>query len=345
MIQRRIIIGRRGVIVGVGAAALSHTISIGRSTAQTSLAIRCAYSAPGLSFSALFLANRLQLWGKNGLNAELKQVQGDQLAVVALTNNEAELASVASIGLLAGWEKGVKTLAIGAFTGSLALQVTARKDWLSRVGVSLQSKLEDKLKALKGARIGAATVAGGPTQYMRYLLRSAGIDPDQDVKILPVGFGPARMAALRTNQVDVTIGDAPEADQVELEGFGELFLNCGREVSIFKEFPYTVAVVSPRLAEEKPDLVRRIAASLGQANNMFATNFGEVVDALKLQFPNVPAKALERALERDRDVYPRDGRMTATMWKNNIQVALETKMISSALSEQEGQVWTNKFQS
>jgi ABC-type nitrate/sulfonate/bicarbonate transport system substrate-binding protein len=305
--------------------------------------VKGVYAAPGLSFSAIFLAGRLDLWTKNGVTAEMKQVQGGPLSMVALTNREASFAGVASTDPVVGWEKGIKTLSIAAFTGSLAMQFTARKDWMSRVGVSPKSTLADKLKAFRGARIGASTIGGGPAQYTRYLARTAGIDPEYDMKILAVGFGAARMAALRTNQVDVTVGDAPEADQVELEGFGELFLNCSHEVPIFREFPYTVAVVTPEFANEQSDLVRRVAQTLGQANDMFATNFGQVVDVLKQQFASVPAKAMELALERDRDSYPRGCRMTTTMWENNIKVALETKMISAALPTREGELWTNRF--
>jgi ABC-type nitrate/sulfonate/bicarbonate transport system substrate-binding protein len=277
------------------------------------------------------------------VTADLKQVQGGPLSMVALTNREAHFAGVASTDPVVSWEKGIKTLAVGAFTGSLAMQFTARKDWMSKVGVSPTSPLQDKLKAFKGARIGASTIGGGPAQYTRYLARTVGLDPERDMKILAVGFGAARMAALRTNQVDVTVGDAPEADQVELEGFGELFVNCAHEVPLFREFPYTVVLVTPELANEQPDLVRRVAQTLGQANDMFTTKFGEAVDVLKQQFASVPAKAMERALERDRDSYPRGCRMTAAMWENNIKVAVDTKMISAPLPTGEGQLWTNKF--
>jgi len=104
-----------------------------------------------------------------------------------------------------------------------------------------------------------------------------------------------------------------------------------------------VALVTPEFANEQSDLVRRVAQTLGQANDMFATNFGQVVDVLKQQFASVPAKAMEKALERDRDSYPRGGRMTTTMWENNIKVALATKMISAALPTREGELWTNRF--
>ena len=341
-------IGRRNIVQGMAAiGAIGACAPIGLAPAHAQprpvVSVRGVYAAPGLSFSAIFLADRLGLWAKHGVSAELKQVQGGPLSMAALTNREAKFAGVASSDPIVGWARGIKTLAIGAFTSSLAMQFTARNDWMARVGVSPRGPLADKLKAFKGARVGASTIGGGPAQYTRYLARTNGIDPERDMKILAVGFGAARMAALRTNQVDITVGDAPEADQVEMEGFGELFLNCAREVPIFQEFPYTVALVTPAFANEQPEVVRGIARTLGEANNIFQTNFGEVVDVLKRQFASVPPKAIERALERDQDSYPRGCRMTRKMWENNIAVSIEAKMITAPLPAQEGEMWTNRF--
>jgi hypothetical protein len=97
------------------------------------------------------------------------------------------------------------------------------------------------------------------------------------------------------------------------------------------------------LANEQPDLVRRIAQTFGQANDMFHTRFGEAVDILKKLSPKIPGKAIENALERARNSYPRGGRMTTAMWENNIKVALDLKMISKPLPTQEGELWTNRF--
>lgn len=341
-------IERRKVLKGIGGAFAVSVASpgiLGRAAAQSAakISIKGVYSSPGLSFAAIFLADRTGLWAKNGLEAEIKQVQGGPLAMVALTNREAQFSGVASTDPVIGWDKGIKTIAVSAFTGSLDMQITAHNEWLSRVGVSPKSPLEAKLKAFKGARVGASTIAGGPAQYTRYLAKTAGLDPERDMQIVAVGFGAARMAALRTKQVDVTVGSAPESDQVELEGFGSLYLDCTHEVPIFREFPYTVAVVTPQLATGQADLVRRIAQTLGQANDMFHTRFGDAVDVLKKMSPNIPGKAIESALERAKASYPAGGRMTTTMWENNIKVAVDLKMISKPLSAQEGEMWTNKF--
>jgi NitT/TauT family transport system substrate-binding protein len=342
-------IGRRNVLKGIGltvGAAASPALLI-RAAAQSpsKIAIKGVYSSPGLSFAALFLAQRTGLWAKNGVEAEIKQVQGGPLAMVALTNREVQFSGVASTDPVIGWDKGIKTLAISAFTGSLDMQITAHKDWMARVGASRESPLEMRLKALKGARIGASTIGGGPAQYTRYLAKSVGLDPERDLQIVAVGFGAARMAALRTKQVDVTVGSAPEADQVALDGFGGLYVDCTNDVPLFREFPYTVAIVTPQIANEQPDVARRVAQTLGQANDMFHARFGEAVDILKQFSPNIPGKAIESALERAKDSYPRGGRMTPAMWENNMKVALDLKMIATPIPTREGELWTNKFQS
>jgi ABC-type nitrate/sulfonate/bicarbonate transport system substrate-binding protein len=342
MIERRKFL--RGVGLTIGAAGISTPAIIKRAGGQAAMTpVKGVYSAPGLSFAGIDIAAGMNLWSKHNLGAEVKRVQGGPLAMVALTNNEAQFAGVASTDPIIGWGKGIKTLTISAFTGALDMQFTARNDWLSKVGLSPNSKLEDKLKALKDIRVGASTIGGGPAQYTKYLATTVGLHPERDLKILAVGFGPSRMAALRTNQVDVTVGSAPEADQVEIEGFGKLFVDCANEVELFKEFPYTVCVVTPKVAEENPDLVRRVAQALGEANDMFHSKFGETVDLLKKQFPRIPPLAIQRALERARDGYPRGGRMTKKMWENNIKVALALNMIPAAIPASEGELWTNKY--
>src|SRR5262249_27526693 len=172
MIERRKVL--KGIGLTIGGASVASPAILRHAFAQSpaKVSIKGVYSSPGLSFAAIFLADRAGLWAANGLEAEVKQVQGGPLAMVALTNREAQFAGVASTDPVIGWDKGVKTLTISAFTGALDMQMTARNDWMARGGVSPKSPLEGKLKALKGARVGASTIAGGPAQYTRYLART-----------------------------------------------------------------------------------------------------------------------------------------------------------------------------
>ena len=335
---------RRAILQTVTAALAAPLVArTARGQGTGLITVRGVYSAPGITYAGLFLATRKGLWEKNGLSAQLRQVQGGPLGMAALTNSDADFAGLSSTDPVIGWDKGIKTLTISAFTGGLATQFSARKDWLSARGITASASAVDKIKALKDARVGVATIGGGPAQYVRYLARSNGLDPETDMKLLAVGFGAARIAALRTNQVDVTVGDAPEVDQIEAAGFGELYINCATDMPVFRDFPYTIASVTPTYAEQNPEATRRIARAIGDANDLFFTSFGEAVDLMRAQYATVDPKLIEKSLIRDRETFPRAGRMTEAMWHNNLEVALATKMISAPIAAQEGVIWTNRF--
>lgn len=344
MIERRLLIKSGAVTVASLAVSNMYMPRVFGQDAKVEMKTSGVYSAPGLTFAGIFLANALGTWKKNGLTTELKQVQGGPIAMASMINGESSFAATASTDPVISWDKGIKTLTVAVFTGSLAMQMTAHNDWLAQNGKSKATPIDEKLKALKGARIGASTIGGGPTQYLRFALRKVGIDPDRDVKILAVGFGPSRVAALRTKQVDVTVGDAPEADQIEDEGFGKLFIEFAHEVPEFREFPYTGLSVLPATAEKDPELVRRIAHSIKDASDIIHTDLDKAVDILVGTYNNkIDVKILKRAMARDQDCYPKGCMMTPTMWENMFNASQVTGMITTKPPSADGQFWTNRF--
>ena len=305
-------------------------------------AIPGVYSAPGLAYASMFLANRKNFWADHGLAPTLKYVEGGSLAMVALNSGEAEFVCVASTDAMIAWERGVKILVIADFYGSLTIQLTARKEWMEKNGVGPTSSMEDRVHALKGARIGSSSLGGGPPQYTRFLGSLYGLDPEKDIRITMVGQGPTRIAALREGRVDMVVGGAPEADQVALDGYGDLFINFP-EVPLFKEFPFTVVAVKQDLVDKDPDRVRRVAQTIGEANDFIRNNFDQAVAAMQEQFPKINPQAIQRAMTRDRNSVPAGGRMTEAMWANGYKCAAAMKSIKSTPPLPEGGFWTNKF--
>lgn len=208
--------------------------------------------------------------------------------------------------------------------------------------ISPTSSIDEKVRALKGARIGSSSLGGGPPQYTRFLGSLYGLDPNEDIHITSVGQGPPRIAALREGRVDMVVGGAPEADQVSLDGYGELFINFS-EIPIFKQFPFTVVAVKEELANNDPERVRRVARTIGKANDFIRNNFDEAVAELQAQFPKINPQAIQRAMARDRNAVPAGARMTETMWSNGYKCAAAMKSIKATPPLEEGKFWTNKF--
>lgn len=299
-------------------------------------------SAPGLSYTALYIARRRELWAANGVDYSLKMVTGGPLAMAALSAGEADFACVTSSDPLVAWDKGIKTLTVAAFTTGLAMQMAARNDWMAKIGITPASPVADKVKALKEARIGVATIGGGPAQFMKYLATLYGME-DRDFKLLAVGLGAARIAALRENHVDVIVGSAPDADEVALMGFGDFFLSFAVEIPTFKDFPYTILSVTPEFASSQPQAVRAIAKTIGQASDFIQTNFDDTIDILKAEFPKIDGRAIVRSMERDRTTFPRGALMSEAMWENGIKVAKNMRTVKVTPGPADGEIWTNKF--
>ena len=327
--------------IGAGIAAAISLQPV-RVLAQARTSGRGVCSAPGLSFSAIYVAKQRDLWKTNGVDYSLKLVQGGPLAMTALSAGEADFACVASNDPLIAWDKGIKTMIVAAFTTAVAMQMAARSDWMSKMGLMAASSADDKVRALKTARIGVSTIGGGPAQYIRYLATLNGMD-ERELKLLPVGFGAARVAALRENQVDVIVGSAPDADEVALQAIGEFYLSFATDIPVFKDMPYTVVVVTPDIALRQPAAVRAIARTIGQANDFIQSNFNDTLDILKGEFPKIDGRAIERSMQRDRGSYPRGGLMTESMWENAIQMAKSMRSVRTTPPAGEGEFWTNKF--
>ena len=140
----------------------------------------------------------------------------------------------------------------------------------------------------------------------------------------------------------MVVGGAPEADQIALDGYGALYINFP-EVPLFKDFPFTVVAVKQEVADKDPERVRRIARTIGQANDIIRNDFVQAVTELQAQFPRINPQAIVRAMTRDRDSVPMGGRMTETMWANGYKCAAAMRSIKATPPLQEGAFWTNGF--
>lgn len=162
-----------------------------------------AVSSTDVSASPIFIAQHLGYFKEEGIDAKIVVMRSD-IAMKGLITGDVDFASsISSV---------VKAAAIGApvkavmnfFNGSFFYLVT-------KPGITKIEQLRGKIIAV--SRYGSATDFDA-----RATFRHFGLDPSKDVKILAVGGGPTRIAALISERVDAAILNNIEKVPAERSG-------------------------------------------------------------------------------------------------------------------------------
>jgi NitT/TauT family transport system substrate-binding protein len=135
----------------------------------------------------------------NGLQVDLQSINGGAQTSAAL------LASAIQIGQFGGSE------ALSANAGGADLVVVAKLAPVYPYKLYAQKTIKTvaDLKA-PGMKIGVSNPGGSSDIATRAALKAAGIDPDKDVTIVPVGSHANRTAALLAGSIHAGVDDPPE---------------------------------------------------------------------------------------------------------------------------------------
>lgn len=191
---------RRTVVLSI-AVALAW-LSGGFAQAKEPVSITLVQSSLSFNFVPLMIAQTAGYFKDEGIALDVVLAGGGPKAMTGLVGGGGQFsASVLFDGVMAH-RRGlddVRALAtLSLFQGPMAVNVDVAK----RRGLTLDKPLNVRLQAMKGLRIGITTPGATSDLFMRFLFRNAGMDPDHDLEIVPLGGVSNQVAAIRGGQVD-----------------------------------------------------------------------------------------------------------------------------------------------
>jgi ABC-type nitrate/sulfonate/bicarbonate transport system substrate-binding protein len=108
---------------------------------------------------------------------------------------------------------------------------------LDKLNYQLVTRAEIKsVEQLKGRKFGVSRFGSSADFGLRAVLKRLGVDPTKDVSVLQIGDEPARIAAIKSGNIDGTVANAPfgmEAERLKLNVIADSvkmaipFLNTG----------------------------------------------------------------------------------------------------------------------
>lgn len=294
---------KTGSIIKAAAAAIALQLALGGAAlAQDKTALTIGSSVQSLFSLPLYIADSKGFFDTEGLDVEVVNFRGGATATPALIGGSVQLQAAGTENLLKLVRAGQPVVAVMGVQSTLNQAIVLRKDLADKLG--RKPTIED----LKGLRVGTLARGGTSDMVIRYVLTKAGLTPETDVKLFPLGGYDKHFAALEADELDATVPVEPvQTQMVEALNSGvyiEDFL-IGEGPETFQDMNWITLQGKKDYIEGNRETVEKVIRAMVQAQNFIAdtANIDEVVTLAKQQFPNVPDAVLKRSIERQIPTY------------------------------------------
>lgn len=243
--------------------------------------VKFAQAGPGLGNLPAYVAEDEGYFERNGIKPELIVFRGGSGARNAFIGGSAEFLISTYDHVFITSNKGYPTRIIVGFRNDYGMKLSVKKDAPYK-----------SLKDLIGKSVGITRYGSSTDNFMRYVFKENGIEPGEDVKLLPVGIGATVWAALDKDHIQAGMIHDPFLTTFIVQGKIRILDDLER----YKTAGYGVSC-TVKLIQEKPELVRRVAKSLAEALRDMKADKSLIMRVAKGRYPDLDPKVMKIMLE------------------------------------------------
>jgi NitT/TauT family transport system substrate-binding protein len=284
-------------------------IALSTVPAQGADKVRIGVSNYNISNLTVGVAQTKDFFKQEGIEAEIIRMNPN-VATMALVSGDIDYSTL--IGSVIGANlKGAKVKMIACSQDRTPLSLVGK--------AAIKSVTE-----LKGKTIGVGSYGSTPDIIARMVVKHYGVDPETEIKMLPLGSDSARLTALKEGVVDAIIVAPP----VDFEGKKMGFNILSRAGDILR-FPYNGLGTSVEKITERPDGVKRVIRAIVRANGFIRRNREGAIQVL-VNWTKTKPEFAEAAYDSTVGVFSQDG----TIPEDGLRLVIENFRKSMNLSRQ-----------
>jgi NitT/TauT family transport system substrate-binding protein len=222
------------------------------------------------TFLPIYLAESKNFFKDEGLDVEVFGFQGDAGVVQALAGDSVDISAASLTGLIKSIDSKQPFVAFwGGFNQS-------DFEWYAPKLTSIEDA--------KGKTFGITSYGSLTDVLTRYAIKEAGLNPDKDVNILQAGGSAARIAAMESGQMDVSILATPFKFMAKDQGMNQLL---SERDDISKTYPNHVVYSKQDFVKNNPETIKAFLRAVVRANEEIEKNPDDaaqvLVEKLKLE--------------------------------------------------------------
>lgn len=206
-----------------------------------------------------------------GLDFERVDIAGSGSSnqMAAILSGDADIAGAGSNTVADAFIGGADVQII-AGDGDIIQSLVVSNSAVDRFGVDVDASPQDRVRALRGMKIGAGPTGSAGNSALRVVLNDAGLDPDRDIQLVPLAdTGSAVAAGLEQGTFDATWAPVGSGEVAVARGNATTLISVpGGEAPALDGYVCNVIFAPTRFIEQNPELVDRIREALAEATRM-----------------------------------------------------------------------------
>lgn len=214
--------------------------------------VRLSISSIDVSFLTAGVGYKRGFFRDEGLDMELIRMNAN-ISVTALSTGDIDYTMIFG-SVVRGAMRGMPMKVVASFMDSSTHMLIARPEYKS-------------IRDLKGKTLAVSTYGSTSDVAARMMMKYGGVDPERELKIIPLGAERARFGALREGIVDVAVLSPPADSEAGKYGLNVL----SRFYEIYK-MPFTGLGTHLKKLKEKPDEVKRMLKAMIRTNRFIRQN-------------------------------------------------------------------------
>jgi len=307
-------------------------------------------AVPNFAFAAIWVAEQLKYFEQEGVRAKITTAPSGSVCLNAVVGRSTNFCASTSEGLVLARIEGAPAIAIQAHNRAMTLSVVLRKAIVDKLGLTRESPIDARIRALTQLGIIGATGPGAASeQIFKFLVKKAG-GIGTILRFVYIG-APELPASLMNNVIDAYALSPPSAEVTEPSGKGYVLIPLGKgEVPELTDYPYEVLMARPDYIEANPKIAMAVARAISRGGALFRSKPEEAKAALRsyrlFTKDKLPDELFDLSYNMVANAMPAWGTMSAAGWQKVINFATGAgivKDLSQAPSNKEGVLWTNKY--
>jgi NitT/TauT family transport system substrate-binding protein len=247
------------VLLAVGLA----TVTSGSARAQDKLQkVTIAFAGKGMSFIMQYVAIGAGFYKDEGLEPDTVDVSSGTRQAAAVMGGSADFTQLGMPHTLRAVAHGGDLVAIASGFDKYPIALVITKTAAERLGITGAMTPDDKIKRVRGLRIGITSPGSSTDEFMRTIMLVRGMDPDKDIHLQPIGIGAPMVVAMQQGSTDGFAFMSPFTDIAVSRGIGTIIADPMQDnLPEYQDVPYQVITTSRKTVEtRRPILLASVRA-------------------------------------------------------------------------------------